>query len=143
MSLRSALVPRLMHLVRPVLVTLWVALLCLSMTQIVQAQGGEPQGSGGFAGQPLVDVLVALAKLIVQFVVLASVALLAANIARGMFSAQLANLIGSPAGMSQAWLNLIGAVITFVLAALSPMIVGIIFDAVKGFVQTSFTIPTF
>jgi hypothetical protein len=96
-----------------------------------------------FAAQPLVDVLVGLAQIVVQFVVFASVALLAANIARGTFSAQLANLIGSPLGMSHAWLNIIGGVITFVLAALSPMLVGIIFDAVKGYVTTSFQIPSF
>jgi hypothetical protein len=109
------------------------------------AQGGGPSAGGGgtFAGQPLVDVLYELARLIMQVVVFGSVALLAANLARGTFSAQIANLVGSPMGVSQAWLNILSGIFTFILAVLSPVIVGIIFDTVKGFVNTSFTIPTF
>ena len=114
-------------------------------------QGGTPlpPGSGGggggtdFAGKPLVDVLYQLAMLIVQLVVFGAGAIMAANIARGAFSAQIANLVGSPMGMSQAWMNIIAAVITFVIAVLSPMLIGIIAEAVRAFVNVSFTLPRF
>ena len=115
----------------------------ISLAAPAYAQGGGPGGGGTFAGQPLVDVLYELARLIMQVVVFGSVALLAANLARGTFSAQIANLVGSPMGVSQAWLNILSGIFTFVLAVLSPVLVGIVFDTVKGFVDTSFTIPTF
>ncbi len=105
-----------------------------------------PPGSGGgtdFAGKPLVDVLYQLALLVVQLVVFGAGAVMAANIARGAFSAQIANLVGSPMGMSQAWMNIIAAVITFVIAVLSPMLISIIADAVRSFVNVSFTLPRF
>jgi hypothetical protein len=118
-----------------------------SLAAPAYAQGGDPgAGNGGgrtFAGQPLVDVLYELARLVMQVVVFGSVALLAANLARGTFSAQIANLVGSPMGVSQAWLNILSGIFTFTLAVLSPVLVGIVFDTVKGFVDTSFTIPTF
>jgi hypothetical protein len=90
-----------------------------------------------------VDVLYQLALLVVQLVVFGAGAIMAANIARGAFSAQIANLVGSPMGMSQAWMNIIAAVITFVIAVLSPMLIGIIADAVRAFVNVSFTLPRF
>ncbi len=117
-----------------------------SLAAPAYAQGGPGPGNGGgrtFAGQPLVDVLYELARLVMQVVVFGSVALLAANLARGTFSAQIANLVGSPMGVSQAWLNILSGIFTFTLAVLSPVLVGIVFDTVKGFVDTSFTIPTF
>jgi len=52
-------------------------------------------------------------------------------------------LVGSPMGMSQAWMNIIAAVITFVIAVLSPMLIGIIAEAVRAFVNVSFTLPRF
>lgn len=142
-------------LVLPVSIVFRVTLiLALAITPLLSwatpayAQSGGPGNGGGggggsFAGQPLVDVLYELAKLIMQVVVFGSVALLAANLARGTFSAQIANLVGSPMGVSQAWMNILSGIFTFVLAVLSPVLVGIIFDTVKGFVDTSFTIPTF
>jgi hypothetical protein len=141
MSVRTCSLLSLNRPIHRALLAVFVTLALLSVATPAYAQGGP--GGGGFAAQPLVDVLVALAEIVVQFVVFASGALLAVNIARGTFSAQLANLIGSPIGMSQAWMNLIGGVITFMLAALSPMLVSIIFDAVKAFVSTTITIPTF
>ena len=106
---------------------------------------GSSGGGGGtdFAGKPLVDVLYQLALLVVQLVVFGAGAIMAANIARGAFSAQIANLVGSPMGMSQAWMNIIAAVITFVIAVLSPMLIGIIAEAVRAFVNVSFTLPRF
>lgn len=108
-------------------------------------QQPPPGDDGGtdFAGRPLVDVLYALATLVVQLVVFGAGAVMAANIARGAFSAQIANLVGSPAGMSQAWMNMIAAVITFLCAILSPMLISIIAEAVRQYVNVSFTLPRF
>lgn len=109
-------------------------------------QSDPPPTEGGgtdFAGRPLVDVLYALATLIVQLVVFGAGAIMAANIARGAFSAQIANLVGSPTGMSQAWMNIIASVITFLFAILSPMLIGIIAEAVRSYVNVSFTLPRF
>lgn len=142
------------HLLSRVLLIITLALmLVLPFASPVQAaapakppsQNAPPPPNGGtdFAGKPLVDVLYQLATLIVQLVVFGAGAVMAANIARGAFSAQIANLVGSPMGMSQAWMNIIAAVITFVLAVMSPMLIGIIADSVSGFVDTSFTLPRF
>ena len=131
----------------------WRAALVVGLTVVMlayhatpaYAQNGNPGNGGGgaFAGQPLVDVLYELARLVMQVVVFGSVALLAANLARGAFSAQIANLIGSPVGVSQAWMNILSGIFTFILAVFSPVLVSIIFDTVKGLVNTSFTIPKF
>lgn len=116
----------------------------IPMTQARQSEPPPTEGAGtDFAGRPLVDVLYALATLIVQLVVFGAGAIMAANIARGAFSAQIANLVGSPAGMSQAWMNIIASVITFLFAILSPMLIGIIAEAVRSYVNVSFTLPRF
>jgi hypothetical protein len=145
MMTRTIVSPALTIVFRVMLVLTLAAVPLVSLATPAYAQNGGPGGGGGgmFAGQPLVDVLYELARLIMQVVVFGSVALLAANLARGTFSAQIANLVGSPMGVSQAWLNILSGIFTFILAVLSPVIVGIIFDTVKGFVNTSFTIPTF
>lgn len=96
----------------------------------------------GFVAQPLVDLAYDLATIVVQLVIGVSIALLAINVARGAFSAQIANAVGNPMGMSQAWLNLIGAVVTFALAALCPVLIGIIADALQPYVTTTITLPT-
>jgi hypothetical protein len=145
MMTRTIASPALTIVFRVMLVLTLAAVPLVPLATPAYAQNGGPGGGGGgtFAGQPLVDVLYELARLIMQVVVFGSVALLAANLARGTFSAQIANLVGSPMGVSQAWLNILSGIFTFILAVLSPVIVGIIFDTVKGFVNTSFTIPTF
>ena len=149
MSVRNIVLFNLPLLVR-VAIALMLAVIPITMTaSTTYAQDGGPgsssqdSGTPAFAGQQLVDILYALARLVLQVVVFGSVALLAANIARGTFSAQIANLIGSPMGVSQAWMNILGAVFTFVVAVMSPVLVGIVFDIVKNFADTSFTIPTF
>lgn len=148
MSVRHLALPNSLLVFRMVIaLTLTVALFVSVATPAYAQNGGPGAGGGGgttaSAGQPLVDILYALAELVLQVVVFGSVALLAANIARGTFSAQIANLVGSPMGVSQAWMNILGAVFTFVVAVMSPVLVGIIFDIVKNFADTSFTIPTF
>jgi hypothetical protein len=94
-------------------------------------------------GESLIQVIYAVAEAFIKVLVFSSVAIFAASIARGTWSAQLANLVGSPMGMSQAWLNIIAAIFTFILAVLSPMLVSMVFDIVKGFVETTITIPSF
>lgn len=125
---------------------LGAALLALALTGAAHAapplQTPGAEGGGGIPGQPLVDVIYAVAQAFIQILIFSSVAIFAASIARGTWSAQLANLVGSPMGMSQAWLNIIAAIFTFILAVLSPMLVNMVFDIVQGFVVTGATIPT-
>ena len=123
---------------RLVLPIFCAALLAVAQTGPVHA--AAPRDAG--PGQPLVEVIFAIAKAFIQVLVFSSVAIFAASIARGTWSAQLANLVGSPMGMSQAWLNILGAIFTFVLAILSPMIVNMVFDIVKKFVSSTIVIPT-
>ncbi|MCC6190635.1 MAG: hypothetical protein IT318_16520 [Anaerolineales bacterium] len=89
------------------------------------------------------DLVTNVAKLFIQFFVFSSVAVFSVSVARGFWTAQIANLVGSPMGVSQAWLNIIAAVFIFMLAVMSTTFVGIVFDAVKGYVDTSIPIPQF
>ena len=99
--------------------------------------------SGGIDGASgaLIDVIFQLAEAFIKILVFSSVALFAASIARGTWSAQLANLVGSPMGMSQAWMNIIGGIFTFVIAILSPMVVDLVFNTVVEFAATTIDIP--
>lgn len=126
--------------------TLWLGACAQPAVTAQAAEAHRPaaqEGGTDFPGRPLVDVLYTLATLIVQIVVFGAGAIMAANIARGAFSAQIANLVGSPNGVSQAWMNIIASVITFLLAILSPMLIGIIAESVRGFVNVAFTLPRF
>lgn len=99
------------------------------------AQDGQPDGgSGGLdpAGQKIVSVFENIAKLVIQILVFSSVAIFAVSVARGTWSAQLANLVGSPTGVSQAWMNILAAIFLFVIAVLSPLVVNMIFNLVKA-----------
>ena len=107
------------------------------------AQAAAIPAPPGPGVQPLVDLVTSVAKLFIQFFVFSSVAVFAVSVARGFWSAQIANLIGSPMGVSQAWLNIIAAVFIFMLAVMTIPFVNIIFDAVKGYVDTSIPIPHF
>ena len=104
-------------------------------------QDNPPGGSASV--QPLVELVTNVARLFIQFFVFSSVAVFAVSVARGFWSAQIANLVGSPMGVSQAWLNIIAAVFIFMLAVMSTTFVGIVFDAVRGYVDTSIPIPQF
>ena len=122
---------------------LGLALVILFSVGPVQAAApAAPPGPGGSL-QPLVDLVTAVARLFIQFFVFSSVAVFAVSVARGFWSAQIANLVGSPMGVSQAWLNIIAAVFIFVLAVMSTTFVSIVFDAVKGYVDTSIPLPHF
>ena len=93
------------------------------------------------ASGALIDVIFTLAESFIKILIFSSVALFAASIARGTWSAQLANLIGSPMGMSAAWMNIIGGIFTFVIAILSPMVVNLVFNTVVEFASTTIEIP--
>ena len=129
----------------------WLAilltLLMLMISPATPARASDPQQDdppGGSASvQPLVEMVTNVARLFIQFFVFSSVAVFAVSVARGFWSAQIANLVGSPMGVSQAWLNIIAAVFIFILAVMSTTFVGIVFDAVRGYVDTSITIPQF
>lgn len=129
----------------------WLAVL-LTLTVMLAAlaapvQAGDPRQDnppgGSTSVQPLVDLVTGVAKLFIQFFIFSSVAVFAVSVARGVWSAQIANLVGSPMGVSQAWLNIIAAVFIFILAVMSTTFVSIVFDAVKGYVDTSIPIPQF
>ena len=128
-----------------VTILLAVTLLMLGLAGPVQASDpyqDNPPGSSASV-QPLVELVTNVARLFIQFFVFSSVAVFAVSVARGFWSAQIANLVGSPMGVSQAWLNIIAAVFIFMLAVMSTTFVGIVFDAVKGYVDTSIPIPHF
>ncbi len=132
--------------VHPILIALLVvaafALLpATAMTALAANPLQEPQPGG--SAQVLVDMVASLARLFIQFFVFSSVSVFAVSVARGLWSAQLANLVGSPMGVSQAWLNIIAAVFIFALSVMATTFVGVVFDAIRGYVDTSFTLPQF
>ena len=129
----------------------WLAILFVLASllggPVIPAQASNPQQDnppgGSTSVQPLVELVTNVARLFIQFFVFSSVAVFAVSVARGFWSAQIANLVGSPMGVSQAWLNIIAAVFIFILAVMSTTFVGIVFDAVRGYVDTSIPIPQF
>ncbi|MCC6191682.1 MAG: hypothetical protein IT318_21855 [Anaerolineales bacterium] len=124
-----------------------LTLILLLVSPAMPAQASNPQQddppSGSASVQPLVELVTNVARLFIQFFVFSSVAVFAVSVARGFWSAQIANLVGSPMGVSQAWLNIIAAVFIFILAVMSTTFVGIVFDAVRNYVDTSIPIPQF
>ncbi|MCC7362055.1 MAG: hypothetical protein IT317_21400 [Anaerolineales bacterium] len=124
-----------------------LTLTLLLVSPVIPAQASNPHQddppSGSASVQPLVELVTNVARLFIQFFVFSSVAVFAVSVARGFWSAQIANLVGSPMGVSQAWLNIIAAVFIFILAVMSTTFVGIVFDAVRGYVDTSIPIPQF
>lgn len=109
---------------------------------LTSAGAAFAQDGGPGAGASLVDVIYSIAEAFIKVIVGGSVAVFAASLARGTFSAQLANLVGSPLGMSQAWLNIVAGIFTFVLALLSPLVVDMVFNIVKVYASTTVSIPT-
>jgi|JRYJ01.1.fsa_nt_gb ABC-type Fe3+ transport system permease subunit len=91
--------------------------------------------------QPIVDVVYAIATVIVQIVVLVSLALAAIGFAQGAVSAQWANNIGSSIGLSQAWTRIIMTAVLAALAALVPIVIGIAAEAIRPYVSTNITLP--
>ena len=91
---------------------------------------------------PIVDIVFQIATLVVQAVVFASLAFIAIGIAKGTISAQWANTIGSAAGLSQAWTQILMTVIIGALAALSPILITMAADAIRnsGVLDTNYQV---
>lgn len=111
-----------------------VALIALMTAGQAFAQGPTPV-------QPIVDVVFAIATVVVQIVVLVSLALAAIGFAQGAVSAQWANNIGSSVGLSQAWTRIIMTAVLAALAALVPIVIGIAADAIRPYVNTNIILP--
>lgn len=131
------------------LVAMVVCSLSLSSAGAVHAQGGTPGGSGvgssgadlGAGGNEFVEVVFTISKRFIQVLAFSSLGIFAAAMARGTFSAQLANLVGSPTGVSHAWMNILAAIFLFLIAVLSPLFVDMVFSVVKGFATTALNNP--
>lgn len=121
----------------------------LTSVSTVHAQGGTPVGSGtsstgtdlGPGGNEFVEVVFTISKRFIQVLAFSSLGIFAAAMARGTFSAQLANLVGSPNGVSHAWMNILAAIFLFLIAVLSPLFVDMVFSVVKGFAATALSNP--
>jgi len=111
-----------------------VALIALMAPGKALAQGASPV-------QPIVDVVFAIATVVVQIVVLVSLALAAIGFAQGAVSAQWANNIGSSIGLSQAWTRIIMTAVLAALSALVPIVIGIAAEAIRPYVNTDITLP--
>lgn len=111
-----------------------VALITLMTSRQAFAQGPTPV-------QPIVDVVFAIATVVVQTVVLVSLALASIGFAQGAVSAQWANNVGSSIGLSQAWTRIIMTAVLAALAALVPIVIGIAADAIRPYVSTNITLP--
>jgi hypothetical protein len=90
---------------------------------------------------PIVNVLYGVATVVVQFVVAGSLAMAAIGIARGAISAQWANNIGNAAGLSHAWSTILMTIILAALAALLPVIIGMVAAIIRPYVTLDFTLP--
>jgi ABC-type Fe3+ transport system permease subunit len=90
---------------------------------------------------PIVNVLYGVATVVVQFVVAGSLAMAAIGIARGAISAQWANNIGNAAGLSHAWSTILMTIILATLAALLPVIIGMVAAIIRPYVTLDFTLP--
>jgi len=95
-----------------------------------EAAPGDPPASA--AADKLQGIIISLIKGALSLILLASGALLCVNFAKGTFEAQLNNLLGSPQGVSHAYLNLISAAIAGGLTLLSPLLVNSFVDALVG-----------
>lgn len=123
--------------------------LSLALVDAAHAQEGQPGGPGtgssgadlGAGGNQFVEVIFTISKRFIQVLAFSSLGIFAAAMARGTFSAQLANLVGSPAGVSQAWMNILAAIFLFIIAVLSPLFVDMVFSVVKGFATTALANP--
>ena len=108
---------------------------------IALVSSGEAFAQGPTPVQPIVDVVFAIATVVVQTVVLVSLALASIGFAQGAVSAQWANNVGSSIGLSQAWTRIIMTAVLAALAALVPIVIGIAAEAIRPYVNTNITLP--
>jgi hypothetical protein len=156
-SLPNAVVVALRLLAVVVLVFIPV-LATLSNTPAAYAQSGgnagappapastpAPGGGGGpdTAASAITDVFFSLAEKIIAIVIMISVAIFGVSMVFGASGAQVANLLGSPMAVSQSWMRVFTAVVTFLMVILTPMLVNLIFGMVKTLFTGSVTLPRF
>jgi hypothetical protein len=156
-SLPNAVVVALRLLAVVVLVFIPV-LATLSNTPAAYAQSGgnagappapastpAPGGGGGpdTAASAITDVFFSLAEKIIAIVIMVSVAIFGVSMVFGASGAQVANLLGSPMAVSQSWMRVFTAVVTFLMVILTPMLVNLIFGMVKTLFTGSVTLPRF
>ena len=84
-----------------------------------------------------------LAEKIIAIVIMISVAIFGVSMVFGASGAQVANLLGSPMAVSQSWMRVFTAVVTFLMVILTPMLVNLIFGMVKTLFTGSVTLPRF
>ena len=104
-----------------------------------------PGGGGGpdTAASAITDVFFSLAEKIIAIVIMVSVAIFGVSMVFGASGAQVANLLGSPMAVSQSWMRVFTAVVTFLMVILTPMLVNLIFGMVKTLFTGSVTLPRF
>jgi hypothetical protein len=104
-----------------------------------------PGGGGGpdTAASAITDVFFSLAEKIIAIVIMVSVAIFSVSMVFGASGAQVANLLGSPMAVSQSWMRVFTAVVTFLMVILTPMLVNLIFGMVKTLFTGSVTLPRF
>lgn len=100
----------------------------------------QPPTPGNF-GDAIVNILFAIAQVVVTVAVAGSLALVAIGIARGTISAQWAVTVGSSMGVSQAWTTIMMTIVTGALAAASPILIGLAADAIRPYVSTTIVLP--
>jgi hypothetical protein len=107
---------------------------------------GNGNSSGGgpdTAASAITDVFFSLAEKIIAIVIMVSVAIFGVSMVFGASGAQVANLLGSPMAVSQSWMRVFTAVVTFLMVILTPMLVNLIFGMVKTLFTGSVTLPRF
>jgi len=97
-----------------------------------------PDGSAA-----ITDVFFNLAQKIITIVIMVSVAIFGVSLVFGASGAQIANMLGSPMAVSQSWMRVFTAVVTFLFVVLTPMLVNLIFGFLKPYFSGSVTLPRF
>lgn len=110
-----------------------------TLMQVWPAHAAPP--TPGNFGDAIVNILFAIAQVVVTVAVAGSLALVAIGIARGTISAQWAVTVGSSMGVSQSWTTIMMTIVTGALAAASPILIGLAADAIRPYVSTTVVLP--
>ncbi len=115
-----------------------VSSMALSTVGATYAQDGKPPSGGATkissATSTMQTVIFDIVKLFIQFTIMVSLGIFGFSVSRGLLSAQIAQAVGSASGVSNAWMSIISGLFIFLAALMSPLIVGMIADAVKVYV---------